>query len=38
MPSTWRNRSAGTFIGPAAGALPGAGCGNAVDIAEWNVT
>jgi len=25
------------FIGPGFGAVPGAGCGNAVDIAVWNV-
>jgi hypothetical protein len=31
------SKLAGTFIGPAAGALLGAGCGNAVD-AEWKVT
>ena len=29
---------ASTFIGPGDGAAPGAGCGNAVDIAVWNVT
>src|SRR5437868_1478369 len=33
MPRTLRKRSSGTFIGPGAGAVPGAGCGNAVDIA-----
>src|ERR1700746_4129478 len=38
MPSTFRNCSAGTFIGPGESALPGAGCGNAVDAAVWNVT
>ncbi len=27
-----------TVIGPGDGALPGAGCGNAVDIAVWKVT
>ena len=32
-PSTVRSTSAGTFIGPGDGAVPGAGCGNAVDIA-----
>ena len=31
MPSTSRSRSAGTIIGPGVGALPGTGCGNAVD-------
>src|SRR5215831_13378438 len=38
MPSTLCKRSASTFIGPGDGAVPGAGCGNAVDIAVWNVT
>ncbi len=33
-----RSFSAGTFIGPGDGAVPGAGCGKAVDIAVWNVT
>jgi len=28
-----RNFSAGTFMGPGAGAAPGAGCGNAVEQA-----
>ena len=37
MPSTELRRSASTFIGPGFGAVPGAGCGNAVDIAVWNV-
>src|SRR5436305_4477211 len=37
-PSTVRSCSAGTFMGPGAGAWPGAGWGNAVDIALWNVT
>src|SRR5207248_3815675 len=32
-PRTLRRRSSGTFIGPGDGAEPGAGCGNAVDIA-----
>jgi hypothetical protein len=32
-PSTLRNFSAGTFMGPALGAEPGAGCGKAVDMA-----
>ena len=31
MPSTLRNCSAGTFIGPGEGAAPGLGCGNAVE-------
>jgi hypothetical protein len=33
-----RSFSAGTFIGPGDGAVPGAGCGKAVDIALWKVT
>ena len=33
MPSTLLSFSGSTFIGPGAGAVPGAGCGNAVDIA-----
>src|ERR1035438_10039313 len=37
-PNTLRSRSAGTFMGPGAGVAPGAGCGNAVDMAVWNVT
>src|SRR6266851_5234590 len=37
-PSIFLNRSASTFIGPGDGAAPGAGCGNAVDIAVWNET
>ncbi len=32
-PSIFFSRSASTFIGPGDGAVPGAGCGNAVDIA-----
>src|SRR5262245_13197132 len=32
-PSSLRRRSSSTFIGPGDGAVPGAGCGNAVDIA-----
>ena len=28
---------AGTFIGPGEAALPGSGCGKAVDMAVWNV-
>ena len=38
MPSMVRNLSSGTFIGPAEGAEPGAGCGNAVERAVWKVT
>ena len=39
MPSMLRSLSAGTsFIGPGEGAVPGAGCGNAVERAVWNVT
>jgi hypothetical protein len=38
MPSTLRSLSSGTFIGPGEGALPGAGCGKAVERAVWNVT
>ena len=30
--------SSGTFIGPGDGAVPGAGCGNAVERAVWKVT
>src|SRR5207302_11503290 len=37
-PITLRKRSAGTFVGPGLGALPGAGCGKAVDVAVWKVT
>ncbi len=33
IPSTLRSCCAGTFIGPGEGAVPGAGCGNAVDAA-----
>ena len=33
MPSTLLSFSGSTFIGPGAGAVPGVGCGNAVDIA-----
>src|SRR5262249_19942209 len=38
MPSMPRSLSSGTFIGPGDGADPGAGCGNAVERAVWNVT
>ena len=33
-----RSWSSGTFIGPGDGAVPGAGCGNAVERAVWKVT
>ena len=33
-----RSLSSGTFIGPADGAVPGAGCGKAVERAVWKVT
>src|SRR3984957_4790159 len=36
-PSMERSWSAGTTIGPGEGALPGAGCGKAVDNAVWKV-
>src|SRR6202030_3694970 len=38
MPSMLRSWLSGTFIGPGDGAAPGAGCGNAVERAVWNVT
>src|SRR6185503_2811289 len=38
IPSTLRSWLASTFNGPGEGAVPGAGCGNAVDIAVWNRT
>ena len=38
MPSMVRSLSSGTFIGPGDGAVPGAGCGNAVERAVWKVT
>src|SRR4029079_1419497 len=38
MPSMPRNFSSGTFIGPGDGAVPGTGCGNAVERAVWKVT
>ena len=38
MPSTLRSLSSGTFMGPGPLAVPGAGCGNAVDMAVWKVT
>src|SRR5215831_7028880 len=37
-PSTVRSLSSGTRMGPGAGAVPGAGCGKAVERAVWNVT
>src|SRR5437762_1254815 len=37
-PSTERSLSSATFIGPGEGAVPGAGCGKAVDNAVWKVT
>ena len=37
VPSIVRSLSSGTFIGPGDGAVPGAGCGNAVDRAVWKV-
>lgn len=38
IPSTLRSLPAGTVIGPGCGADPGAGWGNAVEAAVWNVT
>src|SRR6185312_4235125 len=38
VPSIVRSLSSATFIGPGDGALPGAGCGNAVERAVWKVT
>jgi hypothetical protein len=38
MPRTLRSLSSATFIGPGPLAVPGAGCGKAVDMAVWNVT
>src|SRR4051812_21619495 len=37
MPSRLRSRSSATFIGPGEGAVPGAGCGKAVERAAWKV-
>ena len=37
-PSNVRSLLSSTFIGPGEGALPGAGCGNAVERAVWKVT
>jgi hypothetical protein len=36
-PSRPRSLSSATFIGPGEGAVPGAGCGNAVERAVWKV-
>ena len=38
VPIMVRSLSGGTFIGPGLGAVPGAGCGKAVERAVWNVT
>src|SRR4029078_7206475 len=38
MPRMPFSCSAGTFIGPGESAAPGAGCGNAVEAAVWDVT
>src|SRR4029078_3041302 len=38
IPSMLRNLSSGTFIGPGDGAVPGTGCGKAVERAVWKVT
>ena len=38
MPSTLRSLASSTFIGPGEGAVPGAGCGKAVERAVWKVT
>ena len=38
MPSTLRSLSSATFIGPGEGAVPGAGCGKAVERAVWKAT
>ena len=37
MPSMLRSLPSSIFIGPGDGAAPGAGCGNAVDRAQWKV-
>ena len=37
-PSMVRNLLSSTFIGPGEGALPGSGCGKAVERAVWKVT
>src|SRR5690348_16606512 len=38
MPSAWCSWADGTVSGPGLGAVPGAGWGNAIDFAVWNVT
>jgi hypothetical protein len=38
MPSNPRNSPVGTSFGPGEGAVPGAGCGKAVERAVWKVT
>lgn len=38
VPSAVRNLPGSIFIGPGLGAVPGAGCGNAVERAVWNAT
>ena len=38
VPSMVRSLSSGTLIGPGESAVPGTGCGNAVERAVWNVT
>lgn len=38
MPRYLRNSPAGTVIGPGEDAVPGAGCGKAVERAVWNAT
>src|SRR6185437_8650567 len=38
VPRTWRSSPGGTVIGPGPFAVPGAGCGNAVERAVWNAT
>jgi len=38
VPRRVRSLSSATFIGPGEGAVPGAGCGKAVDRAVWKVT
>jgi len=37
-PSTERSLALSTFIGPGEAAVPGAGCGKAVERAVWKVT
>ena len=38
MPSRAAKLSSATVIGPGEGAVPGAGCGKAVERAVWKVT